>query len=215
MAAETTALMLFAPGDEILVQSDLYGGTYRLLTSVFAPRGIRPRFVDLRDPVATAEAITSCTRGIWIESPTNPLMNLVDLGETAAIARANSLITICDNTFLSPYFQRPLEFGIDIVAHSTTKYINGHSDVVGGALIVSRADLAERIAYLQNALGACAAPQDCFLVLRGIRRLHSEWKSIIGMPLRLRAGWSGIRRWRACCIRAWSRTLNTISDGTK
>jgi len=171
MAAETTVLMLFAPGDEILVQSDLYGGTYRLLTSIFAPRGVRPRFVDLRDSAITAAAINNCTRGIWIESPTNPLMNLVDLGEISAIARKNGLITICDNTFLSPYFQRPLEFDIDIVVHSTTKYINGHSDVVGGALIVSSADLAERVAYLQNALGTCAAPQDCFLVLRGIRTL--------------------------------------------
>jgi cystathionine gamma-lyase len=108
---------------------------------------------------------------VWIESPTNPLMNLVDLEATAQAAHRYGAIAICDNTFLSPYFQRPLEFGIDVVVHSTTKYINGHSDVVGGAVVVNRADLAERIGFLQNAMGTCAGPQDCFLVLRGIKTL--------------------------------------------
>lgn len=171
MAAELTVLMLFDAGDTILVHNDLYGGTYRLLTGVLAKKGIDAKFVNLRDLDETHAAITPSTKGIWIETPTNPLMNLVDLRAISAIARLHGLITICDNTFLSPYFQKPLDFGIDIAVHSTTKYINGHSDVVGGAAIVKDPGLAEQIAFLQNALGTCAAPQDCFLVLRGIRTL--------------------------------------------
>ena len=171
MAAELTALMLFNAGDTILVQSDLYGGTYRLFTEVLSGKGIHAVFVDLRDLAAVRASITPSTKGIWIETPTNPLMNLVDLQSVADVAREFGLLTICDNTFLSPYFQRPLELGIDIVVHSTTKYINGHSDVVGGAIVTGSAELGERIGYLQNALGTCAAPSDCALVLRGIRTL--------------------------------------------
>jgi cystathionine gamma-lyase len=171
MAAELTALMLFNAGDNILVQGDLYGGTYRLVTEVLSGKGIHPVFVDLRDIGALHDVITPATKGIWIETPANPLMNLVDLKAVADVARERGLITICDNTFLSPYFQRPLELGIDIVVHSTTKYINGHSDVVGGAIVTGPAELGERVGYLQNALGTCAAPSDCSLVLRGIRTL--------------------------------------------
>ncbi len=171
MAAETTVLMLFQPGDSILVHNDIYGGTYRLFNTVFRQAGLNPEFVDLRDPAALRAAITPQTKAIWIETPTNPLMNLVDLAAVAQEAGSNGLITICDNTFLSPYFQRPLSLGIDVVVHSTTKYINGHSDVVGGAAIVGRVDLAQRIGYLQNALGTVQAPSDCALVLRGIRTL--------------------------------------------
>ncbi|MGE5647621.1 MAG: trans-sulfuration enzyme family protein [Acidobacteriota bacterium] len=171
MAAETTVLMMFSAGDRIIVHNDLYGGTYRLLTGVMAEKGIHADFIDLRCPDLVRAAVTPQTKALWIETPTNPLMNLVDLEATAALARELGLITICDNTFLSPYFQRPFDFGIDVVMHSTTKYINGHSDVVGGAVVVNRADLAERVGYLQNALGTCAGPQDCFLVLRGIKTL--------------------------------------------
>jgi cystathionine gamma-lyase len=171
MAAETTALMLLNTGDRIVVHSDLYGGTYRLLTTVFQTKGIEPEFVDLRDEAALKAALAKGAKAVWIETPTNPLMNLVDLAAVARVARSYGALTICDNTFLSPYFQRPLEFGIDIVLHSTTKYINGHSDVVGGALIAKDPELAERIGYLQNALGTCAGPFDCFLVLRGVRSL--------------------------------------------
>ena len=120
---------------------------------------------------ALRAAITPQTRAIWTETPTNPLMNLLDLQAIAEIARARGVVTICDNTFLSPYYQRPLALGIDIVIHSTTKYINGHSDVVGGAAIVGDAALAERIGFLQNAMGTCSGPQDCFLVLRGVKTL--------------------------------------------
>jgi cystathionine gamma-lyase len=171
MAAETTVLMLLDAGDSILVHNDLYGGTYRLLTAVLESKGIRSIFVDLRDPCAVRQAIDPSVKAIWIETPTNPLMNLIDLEAIARIGREYGLTTICDNTFLSPWFQKPLELGIDIVVHSTTKYINGHSDVVGGAAITSSPALAERIGYLQNAMGTCAAPMDCFLVLRGIRTL--------------------------------------------
>ena len=171
MAAETTVLMLFRAGARIVVHSDLYGGTHRLLESVFRQIGVEAEYVDLRDLAALENALVPGAQAVWIESPTNPLMNLVDLEAVSAIAHRHGAIAICDNTFLSPYFQRPLEYGVDIVVHSTTKYINGHSDVVGGAAVVGKAELAERIGFLQNAMGTCAGPQDCFLVLRGIKTL--------------------------------------------
>jgi cystathionine gamma-lyase len=170
-AAETTVLSLFTTGDHILVHNDLYGGTYRLLTAWLAKHGIDVQFVDMRDFGAIESAIKPNTKAMWLESPTNPLMNLLDLRAIAEIAKRRKVITLCDNTFLSPYFQRPLDLGIDVVMHSTTKYINGHSDVVGGAVIVKDFKLGEQIGYLQNALGTCAGPQDCFLVLRGIKTL--------------------------------------------
>lgn len=171
MAAETTVLMLFRTGGRIVVHSDLYGGTHRLLESVFREIGVEAVYVDLRDLAALEGALTPGARAVWMESPTNPLMNLVDLEAVSTLAHRHDAIAICDNTFLSPYFQRPFEFGVDIVVHSTTKYINGHSDVVGGAAVVRRPELAEKIGYLQNAMGTCAGPQDCFLVLRGIKTL--------------------------------------------
>jgi cystathionine beta-lyase/cystathionine gamma-synthase len=170
MAAETTLLTMFEPGDHLVVHNDLYGGTYRLLATL-GERRVAVDYVDLRDLDAVRAALRPSTRAIWIESPTNPCMNLVDLAAVAQLARERGLLTICDNTFLSPYFQRPLEWGVDIVLHSTTKYINGHSDVVGGAIVVRDPGLAERIGFLQNALGTCEAPFDCFLVLRGIKTL--------------------------------------------
>jgi cystathionine gamma-lyase len=171
MAAETTVLMMFNSGDRIVVHSDLYGGTYRLFQSVLRGKGIDAVYVDLRDAAATEQALARGARAVWIESPTNPLMNLVDLEAVSLLARRHGAIAICDNTFLSPYFQRPLDFGVDVVVHSTTKYINGHSDVVGGAVVVKDPGLAEKIGFLQNAMGTCAGPQDCFLVLRGVKTL--------------------------------------------
>ena len=171
MAAETTVLMMFDSGDRIVVHSDLYGGTYRLFQGVLRGKGIEAVYVDLRDAEATGRALAAGAKAVWIESPTNPLMNLVDLGAVSALAHEHGAIAICDNTFLSPYFQRPLDWGVDVVVHSTTKYINGHSDVVGGAVVVRDAALAEKIGYLQNAMGTCAGPQDCFLVLRGVKTL--------------------------------------------
>jgi cystathionine beta-lyase/cystathionine gamma-synthase len=171
MAAEATVLTLYGAGEHLIVHDDLYGGTYRLLVEVFKKNGLEVDFVNLRQLDALRKAIRPNTKAIWLETPTNPLMNLLDLKAIATLAQERGLTTICDNTFLSPYFQRPLEFGIDIVLHSTTKYINGHSDVVGGALIVSKPALAERIKFLQNAMGTCSGPQDSFLVLRGIKTL--------------------------------------------
>jgi cystathionine gamma-lyase len=171
MAAEVTCLMLLNAGEHILVHDDLYGGTYRLLTSVLQSKGIEISFVNMRDLDSLVRHIRVNTRVLWLETPTNPMMNLLDLAEIASIAHEKKLITICDNTFLSPYFQQPLKHGIDVVLHSTTKYINGHSDVVGGAAVVKDPGLAEKIGFLQNAMGTCAGPMDSFLVLRGIKTL--------------------------------------------
>lgn len=171
MAAETTILDMYGPGDHLIVHDDLYGGTYRLLVNVTQKHGVDVEFVNLRDLDLLRKAIRPNTRAIWTETPTNPLMNILDLMAIADIAREHKLLTICDNTFLSPYFQRPLELGIDVVVHSTTKYINGHSDVVGGAIVVKDQDMAETMRFLQNALGTCAGPMDCFLVLRGVKTL--------------------------------------------
>lgn len=171
MAAEATVLAMLKAGDHVLVHDDLYGGTYRLLASVVANHGVGVDFVNMRDLAALERAIRPNTRMLWTETPTNPLMNLLDLKAVSELATRRGVLTVCDNTFLSPYFQRPLDLGVDIVVHSTTKYINGHSDVVGGAAIVRNPDLAERVGFHQNAMGTCAAPQDCFLVLRGIKTL--------------------------------------------
>ncbi|MCC6442426.1 MAG: PLP-dependent transferase [Armatimonadetes bacterium] len=171
MAAEATVLALLSAGDHIIVHDDLYGGTYRLLVSWVAKNGIDVEFVNLRDLDRLREALRPNTRLIWTETPTNPLMNLLDLAAISEIAKERNVLTVCDNTFLSPYYQNPLVLGIDIVMHSTTKYINGHSDVVGGALIVSDEALAKQIYFYQNAMGTCQGPQDCFLVLRGLKTL--------------------------------------------
>jgi len=171
MAAETTLLMLFSAGDTLLVHDDLYGGTYRLFESVMSSKQIRAQYLDLRDTPRLKSALGAGPKAVWIESPTNPLMNLVDIRAVSELAHQHGALVICDNTFLSPYFQRPLDLGADVVSHSTTKYINGHSDVVGGALVVRDPALAEKIYFLQNAMGTCAGPQDCFLVLRGAKTL--------------------------------------------
>jgi cystathionine gamma-lyase len=171
MAAETTLLSAFGGGDHIIFHRDLYSGTHRLLTAVLANKNILFDFVDLSDLDAIRAAVRPTTKAIWIESPTNPCMRVVDLEAIAGVAKEHGLLTMCDNTFASPYFQRPLDYGIDVVVHSTTKYLNGHSDVIGGALVLNDPEFAKRIAFLQNAMGAVAAPFDCFLVLRGIKTL--------------------------------------------
>ena len=173
MAATATILELLDSGSHIIAMNDLYGGTYRLLENVRKrSAGHKVSFVDLSDPRALEAAIRPDTRLIWVETPTNPLLKLVDLSAVAALAKRHGLISVCDNTFATPYIQRPLEHGFDIVVHSTTKYLNGHSDAIGGAAIVrADADLEERIAYLQNAAGAVSGPFDSFLTLRGIKTL--------------------------------------------
>jgi len=171
MAAEATVLLLCEAGDHIVASDELYGGTYRLLMNVIRNKGIEVELVDLQDLDALEKALRPETRMVWIETPTNPLMKVVDLAGIAKLARANGSLSVCDNTFLSPYFQNPIDYGIDIVIHSTTKYINGHSDVVGGAAIAADAELGEKIYFLQNAVGAIPGPWDCFLVLRGLKTL--------------------------------------------
>jgi cystathionine gamma-lyase len=172
MAASATVLELLDAGSHIVAMHDLYGGSYRLLENVRKrSAGHRVSFVDLSNPAALTSAIRPDTRLVWVESPTNPLLKLVDLSAVAALARRHRLLAVCDNTFATPYIQRPLEHGFDIVVHSTTKYLNGHSDAIGGAAIVRDADLAERIAYLQNAVGGVPGPFDAFLTLRGIKTL--------------------------------------------
>jgi cystathionine beta-lyase/cystathionine gamma-synthase len=165
-------LKLLQPGDEVLASDDLYGGSYRLLTAVFGPFGIKSRFIDMRDPANVEKEISADTKMLWIETPTNPMLNIVDIEALTAISTSKGLLSVVDNTFASPYLQQPLTLGADLVLHSATKYLGGHSDVVMGAVIARREDLAKRLYYLQNAAGAIPGPQDCFLVLRGIKTLH-------------------------------------------
>lgn len=172
LAAMDTVIRLFEPGDEIIASDDLYGGSYRLLTAVLGTFGIKSRFVDMRDPAKVGEAISPATKLLWIETPTNPMLNIVDIEALTQLARDRGVLTCVDNTFASPYLQQPLTLGADLVLHSATKYLGGHSDVVMGAVVTNNEDLAKRLYYLQNAVGAVPGPQDCFLVLRGIKTLH-------------------------------------------
>ncbi len=172
MAAIATVLELIDSGSHILAMNDLYGGSFRLFDQVRQrSAGLTFSFADLSDTDAVASMVRPETRMIWVESPTNPMLALVDLAAVARVARANNLLFVVDNTFASPYLQRPLEKGADIVVHSATKYLNGHSDVVGGAVVVADNGLAERLWYLQNAVGAVAGPFDSFLALRGLKTL--------------------------------------------
>lgn len=171
MAAISATLFLLKPGDHVVTGDDIYGGTYRLFDDVLTGMGINFSFVNMRDLKAVEAAVTEKTKLMWIETPSNPLLNIVDLEGCIAIAKKNSVVVAVDNTFLSPYLQRPFEFGADIVVHSTTKYLNGHSDVVGGAIIAKDKDLHEKIAYMVNALGVSQAPFDAWLVLRGLKTL--------------------------------------------
>ena len=172
MAATDAVVKLLSPGDEVIVSNDLYGGTYRLMTKIFANYGIKFHFIGMQDAGNITNYINSNTKMVWIETPTNPLLNVIDIAASAAICKAHNLILVCDNTFASPYLQTPLDLGADIVLHSATKYLGGHSDVVHGALIVNDAALEERLRFIQNSCGAVPGPQDCFLVLRGIKTLH-------------------------------------------
>jgi len=173
MAASATVLELLDAGAHIIAMHDLYGGSYRLLENVRKrSAGHSVSFVDLTEAAALEAAIRPETRLVWVETPTNPLLKVVDLTAVAAVARQHQLISVCDNTFATPYIQRPLEHGFDIVVHSTTKYLNGHSDSVGGAAAVrAGSELSERLGYLQNALGGVSSPFDSFLTLRGIKTL--------------------------------------------
>ena len=172
MAAIDTLLKLLQPGDEVISTNDLYGGSYRIFTTVFKHYGIKFHFDPLSDPEQVERLLTDKTKLIWVETPTNPMMSIIDIKAMSAIAKKAGALLAVDNTFASPYLQNPLDLGADIVMHSITKYINGHSDVVMGALIVNDRELGAKLATLQNTCGAITGPQDCFLVLRGIKTLH-------------------------------------------
>jgi len=172
VAATDAVIKLLAPGDEVIAANDMYGGTYRLFTKVFEKFGIKFNYVDTRDITNIEKAVTPNTKLIWIETPTNPLINITDIAGTAQIARKHNALLCVDNTFASPYLQNPLDLGADLVMHSATKYLGGHSDVIQGALVMNDADLRERLYFIQKSCGAVPGPQDCFLVLRGIKTLH-------------------------------------------
>jgi cystathionine beta-lyase len=172
LAATDAVMKLLNPGDEVIATNDLYGGTYRIFTKVFERYGIRFNFIDMSDAKNIEAHITPQTRMIWLETPTNPLLKIIDIAACATIARKSEVILCVDNTFASPYLQNPLDLGADIVLHSATKYLGGHSDVVHGVVIVKNEDLAKQLYFIQNSCGAVPGPQDCFLVLRGIKTLH-------------------------------------------
>lgn len=171
MAAITAVMFFLKAGDHVVTGDDIYGGTYRLFDKVLTPMGITFSFVNMRNITAVRKAVTAKTKMIWIETPSNPLLNIIDLETVIGIAKKCGALSVVDNTFMSPYFQQPFKFGADIIVHSTTKYINGHSDVVGGAVVYSTAELAERGKYLVNALGVSESPFDAWLVLRGVKTI--------------------------------------------
>lgn len=172
LAATDAVIKLLKAGDEVICSDDVYGGTYRIFTKVFERFGIKFKFISLTDANDFAIHITSNTKMIWLETPSNPMMNIIDIKAIVRIAHQTDMIVCVDNTFASPYLQNPLDLGADIVIHSATKYLGGHSDVVMGALVMNQEGIFEQLKFLQNACGAVPGPQDCFLVLRGIKTLH-------------------------------------------
>jgi cystathionine beta-lyase/cystathionine gamma-synthase len=172
VAATDAVLKLLQPGDEVIASHDMYGGTYRLFTKIYEKFGIRFHYVNMHDAAAIQPYITPKTKLIWIETPTNPLMSITDIVAMSTIAKKNNILLCVDNTFASPYLQNPLDLGADIVMHSSTKYLGGHSDVIQGCLVMNREDLRENLYFIQKSCGAVPGPQDCFLVLRGIKTLH-------------------------------------------
>lgn len=172
MGATDTVMKLLKPGDEVITSNDLYGGSYRLFTRVYEKFGIKFHFLDLTTAANAAPYVNEKTKLFWLETPSNPLMRIIDIQALVALARKNNSLVVVDNTFASPYLQNPLELGADIVMHSVTKYLSGHSDVIMGALALNDDKLKDELAFLTNSCGAVPGPQDCFLVLRGIKTLH-------------------------------------------
>jgi cystathionine beta-lyase/cystathionine gamma-synthase len=175
-AASDAVIKLLNPGDEVIAANDMYGGTYRLFTKIFEKYGIIFHFINMQDANEVSKFINEKTKLIWTETPTNPMMNITDIAAVAAIAKKHNVLLCVDNTFASPYLQNPLNLGADIVLHSATKYIGGHSDSVLGALIVKDEELKNKLAFIQNSCGAIPGPQDCFLMLRGLKTLHVRMK---------------------------------------
>jgi len=176
MAAETTVMHLLKTGDHVISQDDIYGGTYALFQGVMPAFGLEFTFLRMDDRKRIEEAMKPNTRMLWLETPSNPLLNIVDIEMVVDISRKHKLLTVADNTFATPYFLRPIDYGVDLVVHSTTKYLNGHSDVVGGAVVATNDELSQKVQFLLNAMGTCAAPFDCWLVLRGIETLPVRMK---------------------------------------
>ena len=172
VAATDAVIKLLKPGDEVIAGSDMYGGTYRLFSKVFEKFGIKFHYINMQDANSIRQYVNGNTKLIWIETPTNPLMNITDIAAVSAIAREAKALLCVDNTFASPYLQNPLDLGADIVMHSVTKYLGGHSDVIQGCLMMNDQTLREQLYFLQKSCGAVPGPQDCFLVLRGIKTLH-------------------------------------------
>ncbi|MFN5213613.1 MAG: cystathionine gamma-synthase [Bacteroidota bacterium] len=172
MGATDAVIKLLSPGDEVICTNDLYGGTYRIFTKVFEKYGIKFHFISLQDVSNINKFINPKTKMVWLETPTNPMMNVIDIAGAAIICKKNNLTLVVDNTFASPYLQTPLDLGADIVLHSATKYLGGHSDVVMGMLITNNDSFNEQLTFIQNSCGAVPGPQDCFLMLRGIKTLH-------------------------------------------
>lgn len=172
VAATDAVIKLLSPGDEVIAASDMYGGTYRLFTKVFEKFGIKFHYVNMQDANNITSYINANTKLLWLETPTNPLMNITDIAAVVSIAKPHNILVCVDNTFASPYLQNPLDFGADIVMHSATKYLGGHSDVIQGALIMNDTTLRDQLYFIQKSCGAVPGPQDCFLVLRGIKTLH-------------------------------------------
>ncbi|HUR31785.1 MAG TPA: PLP-dependent aspartate aminotransferase family protein [Saprospiraceae bacterium] len=185
LAAMDAVIKLLSSGDDVLCSNDLYGGSYRLLTRVYGPMGIKSRYIDMTNLDLLRDSISPETKLIWLETPTNPTLQVLDLKAICEIARSHNIPVAVDNTFASPYLQNPLDFGATIVHHSITKYIAGHSDVIMGGLVVNDDALAERLKFLQNASGAVPGPQDCFLTLRGIKTLHIRMDRACENALRL------------------------------
>lgn len=177
MGAADTVIKLLSPGDEVIATDDLYGGTYRMFTKVFAKFGIVFHFVDMHDKASVEKHINNKTKMMWIETPTNPMMKIIDVAYYTALAKKNNLISVVDNTFASPYLQNPLDLGADIVMHSATKYLGGHSDVIMGALMTNNKEYYEQLAFITNSCGPVPGPQDSFLVLRGLKTLHLRMKA--------------------------------------
>jgi len=177
VAATDAVMKLLSPGDEVIASDDMYGGTYRLFTKIFQKLGIKFHFINMQDASAISEYINQNTKLIWIETPTNPLMNITDIKAAAALSKVNKTILVVDNTFASPYLQNPLDLGADIVLHSATKYIGGHSDVIHGCLVMNDDTLREQLYFIQKSCGAVPGPMDCFLVLRGLKTLHVRMKA--------------------------------------
>lgn len=172
LAALDAVLKLLKPGDEVIASNDLYGGSYRLMNRIYATYGLKFHFVDLRNSEEVKSVLSDKTAMIWVETPTNPMLNVVDIEQIVRLAHGKNILVCVDNTFASPFLQNPLDLGAHIVLHSATKYLGGHSDVIHGAIVVKDVTLAEQFYFIQNASGAVPGPQDCFLVLRGIKTLH-------------------------------------------